>query len=237
MRSVYGISLKEVPLHHIHFFSRYTDKPKTVNRYKEVKSGKSFFTKYTNTQDTAHNWRNTHAWNIPLCCITSTIKSLERHTGIKMHRLCKIKYPLLVWMSHHTQVMEYMQSLKCFKITDKEPLPSEENPFIDARNTVSGHEYDSDMTQHAACVLARKLIGLGHRVDFVTTVLLEDKSVLFTAVVFKSLYGLCEFDIQSDENEEFPPVKKPLPSILTLFTDCIPSMMYIPQMLNWDSTD
>ena len=194
--TICGVTLDGVPQYHLHQFNVYRNKPETASRKKEVQSCKKFYTEFTNPPNCAIEWRNQNAKDANVSCLLATIRSLEIYTGLKLHRICKTAYPLFVWMSHYPQIFDYLASFRCFVIGDALPLSSQGNPFTEARESMKGHGYDITYLQQAADVLARKLIGMGNKISFITSVLLEDGTVLFTAVIKKESLGLNEFSCE-----------------------------------------
>ena len=216
MKTICGVSLEGVPEHHLPQFNVYLNKPETPTRKKEVQSSKKFYTEFTNTQNLAIEWKNENAKDANVSCLLATIRSLEKYTGLKLHRICKTAYPLFVWMSHYPQIFDYLTTFKCFVIGDVQPLASRGNPFIEARESMKGQDYNSTFLTQAADELARKLIRLGHKISFITSVLLQDGTVLFTAVIKKANLGLNEFSFKQ-ETEEIPKTRILLPSIQATF--------------------
>ena len=228
MRSIFGVSLEGVPLHHLPQFDIYKGKEETSSRKKEVQSSKKFYSMYKNTQDEALQWKADHAPDTNISCIIATIKTLEELShDIKLHRICKTAYPLYVWMSYNKTIFERLDSFKCFAVNNQVGETFYGNPFTEARNQIEQFGYNDQNLYNAAMTLARRLLGCGHRITQITTVKFKN-TVAFTAVSRKDPNGLNEynFDKGLTQVSEYTPIPTPRPRVM------LPDIMTLDNFFN-----
>jgi hypothetical protein len=238
MKIVYGISLDGIEPHHLHQFEPFKTKAESPSRKKEVQSSKRFYLECPNTQDKARMWKEENAPNANISCIIATIKTLERFTGLRLHRICKTAYPLFVWMGHNDKILDYLSTFKCVNINKQIGEPFLGNPFTAARWELKNRGNSEKNIIQASNTLAKRLIGQGHNVSHITTVVL-DGDVIFTALSRKDPLGLNEYNYQAGEKglimfektfipQENLQQKPPLPSINTLIKSLGTNLFFPP---------
>lgn len=138
------MSLTSISKEHHFMILRYYNGQKTEARKKEYQSSLVFFRSNPRSQDIGAEWKKKYAHNVKIAAIHLTLKSLYPLTGIKVHRVCKVKYTLLVFISNNYERLRvYLESFDYLPGRDVLPLYSAGDPFTIAEEelaAISLHE-------------------------------------------------------------------------------------------------